>query len=303
MGDTTVYQPRRPARARGVDVRGLHYHVSEWGPPATPLLFLHGFLDTSATFQFLVDAFSGDHAIAAPDWRGFGRSARAPGGYWFPDYLADLDRLLDAYVPDQPAILVGHSMGGNIATLYAGIRPERVHAVVNIEGFGLARAASELAPARYRRWLDEDRDGTAYRSYPTAEAFVAQLNKRNPHLSPAQAAYLAQTGAMRAEAGGYTVNADPAHRRVNPVLYRREEAEACWRQCQAPVLVLLGGRSPIREALGPDATPDYFRGLFRQVEVAELPASGHMLHQDAAAGCARLIEMFLGRVGAATGPD
>ena len=59
--------------------------------------------------------------MLAPDWRGFGRSA-APGvdSYWFPDYVADLDALLDRISPDAPVDLVGHSMGGNVVMSYAG---------------------------------------------------------------------------------------------------------------------------------------------------------------------------------------
>lgn len=292
------YVPRRAARAQTLAVRGLRYHVQRWGRDSgTPLVLLHGFLDTADTYQFLVDAFAGDHPLLAPDWRGFGRTEWAAGGYWFPDYFADLDRLLDALVPGEAVTLIGHSMGGNIASLYAGIRPERVRAVVNLEGFGLARIGPEAAPGRYARWLDEDRDGAAYRTYADPVEFATHLRRRNPHLSAGQAAFLA-TAATRPTEGGVTVSADPAHRRVNPILYRREETEACWRACVAPVLFLLGGRSAIREAVGPDATAEYLRGLFPVVEVVELPESGHMLHQDAPDACARLIEDFLGRNGA-----
>ena len=114
----------RPARHETIRVRGLDIHLRRWGPaPAAgeaPVILLHGFQDTGDTFQFLVDAFERDWPLAALDWRGFGRSGWAQDGYWFPDYLADLDRLLDLLSPGGPARLVGHSMGGNVASLYAG---------------------------------------------------------------------------------------------------------------------------------------------------------------------------------------
>ena len=78
------------------------------------------------TFQFLVDCFSADRTCIAIDMRGFGRTQRPDDGYWFPDYLADVDALLDQLAPDAPVDLIGHSMGGNIAMLYAGARPNRV---------------------------------------------------------------------------------------------------------------------------------------------------------------------------------
>ena len=295
---TPVYEPRRAPRGETQLVRGVRTHVTRWGSAeAQPMIFLHGFLDTSDTFQFLVDAFATDLPIAAPDWRGFGRSAWTGPAYWFSDYVADLDRLLDLYSPDAPATIVGHSMGGNVATLYAGARPERVRALVSLEGFGLPRVPASKAPARLREWLDEERATQAYRSYPSREAFAAQLRRRNPHLTPAQAAYLSIAGTRAAPDGGVVFNADPAHRRVNPVLYRRDEAEACWQACRAPVLMVLGGRSGFRATLGPEATPEYFHRHYPDVEVAELDAAGHMLHQDEASACARLIEDFVRRRG------
>jgi pimeloyl-ACP methyl ester carboxylesterase len=109
------------------EIRGLRYHVRTWGDAHSPMLFLlHGWLDVSASFQFVVDALRHEWHVIAPDWRGFGLSAWAPGGYWFPDYYADLDALLDLYRPDTPVNLVGHSMGGNVALMYAGMRPQRV---------------------------------------------------------------------------------------------------------------------------------------------------------------------------------
>ena len=69
-------------------------------------------MDVSASFQFLVDCFARDWYVIAPDWRGFGLSAWAPGGYWFPDYYADLDALLEIYQPAAPVFLAGHTTPG-----------------------------------------------------------------------------------------------------------------------------------------------------------------------------------------------
>jgi len=80
---------------------------------------LHGWMDSSITFQFLVDAFRKEWHVIALDWRG-GDSSRAPDGYWYPD-LADLEAVLNHYSPDEPAYLLGHSLGGNVACHYAGV--------------------------------------------------------------------------------------------------------------------------------------------------------------------------------------
>jgi pimeloyl-ACP methyl ester carboxylesterase len=292
------YQPRRPARHATIRLRGLPHHVTRWGPDvAEPLVFLHGWLDTSDTFQFVVDAFAQDHPIVALDWRGFGRSAWQNGPYWFPDYLADLDALLEEVSPGGPATLVGHSMGGNIACLYAGVRPERVARIVNLEGFGLSRTRPEQAPERYRRWLDELRAPPTFSSYDSFERFVALLARKNPRLTPERAAFIAASWSKRLPDGTCTVNADPAHKLVNPVLYRREETEAVWRCAVAPTLLVLGGRSEFRAHLGADGTDEYFRSIFTKLSIATLPEAGHMMHHEEPEAVAALIESFLAGTG------
>ena len=157
-------------------LRGLRYHVRTWGNASAPKIFLlHGWMDVSASFQFLVDCFAQDFYVVAPDWRGFGLTAWAPGGYWFPDYYADLDALLELYQPDAPANLVAHSMGGNIATAYAGMRPERVAKLVSLEGFGASRTQPGDAPKRYKRWLAELRDPPLFTAYKSFDEVAARL--------------------------------------------------------------------------------------------------------------------------------
>src|SRR5450830_2042280 len=120
--------PHKAARSEFLPLRGLRAHVRHWGEPEAPLLFmLHGWMDVSASFQFVVDHLQREWHVIAPDWRGFGLSERSGrDGYWYPDYLADLDALLSFYSPQAPVRLLGHSMGANVAMMYSGIRPQRI---------------------------------------------------------------------------------------------------------------------------------------------------------------------------------
>jgi pimeloyl-ACP methyl ester carboxylesterase len=231
----------------------------------------------------------------APDLRGFGRSEWPADGYWFPDYCADLDALLDRLSPDAPVTLIGHSMGGNIATLFAGIRPARVRRVVCIEGFGLARTHPEQAPGRYREWLRQLREPAVFASFPSLEAFAHLLARRNPRLTPGRAAFIAQSWAIRADDGTVRVRSDPAHKRVNPVLYRREEAEACWREITAPVLYVIAQQSDLLTRMGEDATPENMARFIRRLEPCVIPDASHMLHHEQPGLLARAIESFLDR--------
>ena len=293
----TAYPVLRQPRHETLRVRGLDVHLTRWGPePSKTVLLvflLHGWLDSGETFQFMVDALQRDWSLVAPDWRGFGRSEWPQQGYWFPDYLGDLDALLDRLSPGASALLVGHSMGGNIACSYAGIRPDRVRCVVNLEGFGLARTSPAQAPARMRKWLDQLKSPSARKDYASFEELAGIIRFRYPRFSAAQAALVAEAWGKQDAGGRVRLAGDPRHHWVNPVLYKREDAEACWREMRAPLLMLVGEESDMLAKLGPDGTPEAFRAIFPQVEIARVAGAGHMLHIERPEVVAPLVETFL----------
>jgi pimeloyl-ACP methyl ester carboxylesterase len=277
-------------------IRGLRYHIRRWPASGAPKLFLlHGWMDVSASFQFMVDALPGEWDVYAPDWRGYGLTDWGKSdSYWFPDYLADLDRLLDELVGAEPVYLVGHSLGGNVACMYAGIRPQRVAKLVNLEGFGLAATRAEQAPRRYARWLDELRSPPQLRRYRDFAELAERLRKENPRLTAERAEFLAQHWGRDAGSEGVVLRGDPAHKIVNPVLYRYEEVRACWQQVVAPVLWMDAAESKTLARLGLDeAQHAERRSAFRDLRYLTVKEAGHMLHHDQPEDVAVLIEAFL----------
>jgi pimeloyl-ACP methyl ester carboxylesterase len=284
----------KPSTSHFLDIRGLRYHVRTWGDPAQPQLWLlHGWMDVSASFQFLVDALERDWHVVAPDWRGFGPSGWAPGGYWFADYLGDLDALLAALAGDAPVNLAGHSMGGNVAGLYAGVRPERIRRLALLEGFGLPRTAPGSAPTRYLKWLDELRDPPRFKPYDSFEQVEDRLMQNNPRLTREQARFLAPHWARRVESGEIVLAADPAHKMVNPVLYRYDEAIACWRRTTAPVLWVWGDGEWMRKwfKTGDEDLAER-RAAYVQLTEVKLVDCGHMMHHDQPQRLARVLQEF-----------
>ena len=286
----------RPSESAFLQIRGLRYHVRRWPAPGAPkMVLLHGWMDVSASFQFLVDAFQKEWDVYAPDWRGYGLTEWGRADcYWFPDYIADLDFLL-AEVDPRPVNLVGHSLGGNVGALYAGVRPQRIARFANLEGFGMVPTRPEQAPGRYARWLEELRDPPAFRSYRNFSELAQRLRDGNRRLSEEKAQFLARHWG-REEGGAVVLRSDPAHKIVNPVLYRYEEVRACWQQVAAPVLWVEGAESETikRVKLTPQDVAER-RAAFREVRYALVPEAGHMMHHDQPQAVAQLLEDFLAR--------
>ncbi|MDE2298117.1 MAG: alpha/beta hydrolase [Burkholderiales bacterium] len=305
------YTVRRPSRSRFVTLRGLRHHVLEWGdasmvtPERPPLLMQHGWMDVAASFQFVVDALPTDRHVLAFDWRGFGLTdTPATDSYWLPDYLGDLDAALDALcfdaAPERPIDLLGHSMGGNVVMLYAGIRPERVRRLVNLEGFGMPATKPTQAPRRYAQWLDELKQPVALRDYDSLGAVAERLRKTNPRLSAPRAAWLAQHWSRRVEKAGagarYEILGDPAHKRASPLLYQRDEVLECWKLITAPLLWVEGDETDTARWWGTRYSKAEFHerlNVVRNVERHQLSPAGHMLHHDQPEALARRLEAFL----------
>jgi pimeloyl-ACP methyl ester carboxylesterase len=285
----------KPSLSHYHDIRGLRYHVRTWGEMHHPRMFLlHGWMDVSASFQFLVDCLRQDWHIIAPDWRGFGLSAWAREGYWFPDYYADLEALLEIYQPDAPVSLVGHSMGGNVACTYAGMRPQRVARLVTLEGLGMARMNHEQSPGRHAQWLDQLREPPRFRPYKSFAEVAARLKRNNPRLDSVKSEYLARQWARELPSGEVMLASDPRHKIVNPYLFRIDEILACWRRITAPVLLVTGKDSHSSGWLRD--TPQQLaerKSAFHNLREVSMENCGHMIHHDQPQRLAEHIEEFL----------
>ncbi len=299
-----MYQVKRDSRSEFVPIRHLSYHLRLWGQPRpgqAPLVMVHGWMDVAASYQFVVDAFAQDRHVIAPDWRGYGLTqAPQTDNYWFPDYLADLDFLLDHYAPSQPVDLVGHSMGGNVAMLYAGARPERIRRLVNLEGFGLPATRPSQAPGRYAKWMDElkalHRGEMALKAYDGPEGVARRLMKTNPRLSQDKADWLAQHWAKPNAQGQWEILGDPAHKITNAQLYRADEVLELYQRISAPTLAVEASDNSLGQWWrGQYTLADYHERLkaVPHCRTALVSDAGHMLHHDQPQQLARLIEDFL----------
>jgi pimeloyl-ACP methyl ester carboxylesterase len=282
----------RPPALDVLRSRSLNFQCYRWhGSLDPPLVLLHGWGDSGATFQFLVEYLDEGRDVFAFDGRGFGKTEWPADGYWFPDYLADLDALLERLFPATAIDLLGHSLGGNVAMLYAAARPERVRRLISLEGFGLPPTDPAGAPHRYLQWLDEIRAGKRFATYSGFDEFVRTLAKRNPRTSAERLEFIARAWAREDVEGRIHLLADPRHKLTSPMLYQHENTVACWRKIVAPTLLVLGDRSEYAAYVAPELlgeTP-VVRGLQRAI----VSGAGHMLHHEMPELVAELLEAFL----------
>ena len=309
-----MYQVKRPSRSLFVPLRDQQYHVRCWGEPTpgqAPLILVHGWMDVAASFQFAVDALSDafmrDRFVIAPDWRGYGLTTGGPvDNFWFPDYIADLDFLADHFSPGKPFDLVGHSMGGNVVMLYAGIRPERVRRLVNLEGFGGPATTPDQAPGRYAKWLGQLKQYHAgellLRGYDSVDGVAQRLAKTNPRLARDQAGrdkahWLARHWASQNDQGQWQILGHAAHKIVNAQLLRVDELLEIYKCIRMPVLAVEASDDEMWQWWDGSFTRAQYHARLQLVadhRIAEVRDAGHMLHHDQPEQLAHLLEEFLG---------
>jgi pimeloyl-ACP methyl ester carboxylesterase len=192
-------------------------------------------------------------------------------------------------------------MGGNVAMLYAGSRPERVRRLINLEGFGMPATKPSMAPKRYAKWMDEvkalHRGEMALKSYDSADGVARRLMKTNRRLGQDKADWLARQWAKPDADGQWRILGDAAHKITNAQLFRVDEVLEIYKSISAPVLHV---------DASDDSLSQWWQGRFTLAEyherlksvpdhrTAEVRDAGHMLHHDQPEQVARLIEDFIG---------
>ncbi len=118
-------------RARRIAVDGGELHVGQWGPDDGPtLVAVHGITASHLAWAALAEAMP-DVRIVAPDLRGRGQSSALPGPWGMERHATDVAAVLGAV---GPAVLVGHSMGAFVVNATAHLFPEKVRAVLLVDG-------------------------------------------------------------------------------------------------------------------------------------------------------------------------
>jgi pimeloyl-ACP methyl ester carboxylesterase len=243
------------------------------------LILIHGGLDHARSWDWVARALRDDFHVYALDLRGHGNSAWAPGAlYSVAEHVLDLSVLADI-VAGSPIHLIGHSLGGIITLLYAGIYPDRVKKLVAIEGLGPPPNHKVHAPAseRLRAWVEKIR-GTESRSphsYASLEDAVARMKEANPFLSDEVARHLTLHGTNWNADGSMIWKFDNYARVFAPYGMNIDEAREVLSHITAPALLFWGMESPFT-----DPSVDGRAAVIRNHRLVRVPKSGHWVHHD-----------------------
>ena len=259
----------------------LRLHYIDWGNEAAPAMVLvHGIHDHCRTWDDMIAAFATDYHIVAPDLRGHGDSEWVRGSsYDYLDYVYDLHQLI-MQAQLAPVTLVGHSMGGAIASIFAGVFPEMVERLVIIEGIGLwqsMQAEQPSLPESVREWVSNTRALSARlpRRYASLEEAYHRMQQANPQLSAQQALHLTVHGSNQNEDGTYSWKYDNYTHNFNANGFSDSEMIELWGRIACPVLIVNADEG-LEHRIGQDGTLAHFRDARLEV----IAQAGHWTYHD-----------------------
>lgn len=217
---------------RGV-LAGLHWPL----PGGAPTLCLHGWLDNAASF-IPMSRYLPKLDLVAVDLPGHGRSDHRRGGarYYFPDYLWDVDAVLDA-LGWSSCHLLGHSLGAAIASLYAAAAPGRVRSLVMLDSLGPITGAVKDCTARLRKSLHSVRAGARQsKNYRSIEEMIS-ARQANSGLGEESARLICERS-VRQHGRYLQWSNDPRLYWTSPVLLTEEQVLEYLSHIEAPALSL-----------------------------------------------------------------
>ena len=270
----------------------LRLSYLERGNPLGPtMIFLHGLNDHCRTFDELIEPFIDEYRIVTPDLRGHGDSDWTKGmGYDLLDYLYDLHRLV-VDLDLAPVTLVGHSLGGAVVALYAGLYPSLVNNLVLMEAMGLwvPEGGEPAITERLKMRVDllGQQEGKTSKSLPSLEAAFERMQEANPSLRKDVVLHLTQHGVRENKDGSYSWKYDYLTRSPDFSL-RHEDTIEIWKRIICPVLVV-NADNGLPHRVGHNETLEYFQD--NRLEILE--KATHWIFHDQKLAMQDLINNFL----------
>ena len=259
----------------------LRLHYLDWGNPTKPkVLLIHGIQDHCHNWDWTSEILKQDYHVITPDLRGHGDSEWSRGSaYNHLDYVYDIAQLVDQRGL-SPCHIVGHSMGGTVASIFASLFPEKTLSLTSVEGVGIywqhSRQTGQLS-GMLKQWAENTRSlaGRIPKRYPDFSSALKRLMTSNPHLSEARAQHLTSHGTNQNEDGSFSWKFDNyTHSQPSTGLFSSDLIEL-WDGISCPAL-LLNAKQGFEHRIGQDGTSKHFNNLV----TLDIDQAGHWLHHD-----------------------
>jgi len=264
------------------------------------MLALHGWLDNAASFDRLAPLLCAHFHIVAIDLPGHGRSGWRPAGTWYHyvDYLGDALAAADALGWSRFGLL-GHSLGGAVASVLAAACPERVERLLLIEALGPITSLPERALTLLTQALHE-RAGVAEKSLRVfRDAQIAVQARRLANGLSEVAAQALVSRALKTVPGGFSWSSDPRLTLTSPQRYMEEQILAVIAGIEAPTFLVLAEPEP---PFLPRAMIERRIAQVRDIRVQRLPGTHHLHLEDPQAVAACVLDYVTARSGATAPP-
>jgi len=271
----------------------LQLRLLQWSEEGIPLLMLHGFGNEAHIWDAFAPHMAPHYHTLALDQRGHGHSDWDPQGRYETDAMReDLEAVSEALGLER-LVVVGHSMGGRVATLFAGRHPERMAGLVLVD---IGPELDPRGPLRMRDEVGAHRDPR----FDTVEAYARVVAHNHPVASPEAVMRMARDETRRCEDGRYALRMDPALRSRfettdDDAAARAEEERAIAAQWEAlariscPTLVVRGAAS---DFLSPEIADRMVEDVLEDGRLAVVPQAGHSVMSDNPAGFLEAVAAF-----------
>jgi pimeloyl-ACP methyl ester carboxylesterase len=266
-------------RELSLELPHLRLAAQAWGDPRLPrLLALHGWLDNAASFDRLAPLLCEHFHIVALDLPGHGRSGHRPPGTWYHyvDYLGDALAAADALGWTQFGLL-GHSLGGAVASMLAAACPQRIERLFLIEALGPLTAEVDQTLSLLQRAISQ-RHGLPAKALRVfaSEAEAAQTRAKAGDLSLEAAQIMVARGIKAVVGGGFTWSSDPRLTLTSPQRYIEAQVLAVLDELRVPAQLILAQPAP---SFLPEAMINARIARVRDIDVVRI-AGHHHLHLD-----------------------
>ena len=265
-----------------VMANGLRFHYLDWGNDGKPtMLLLHGRTQSAHSWDFAALAFRADYHVISLNQRGHGESEWAPDGdYTGHAQVQDVAEVVSA-LGLAPVVVIGHSMGGRNAMVYAGKHPDELRALVVVE-MAPARALSEAPRMGIWHLLPTEAD--------SLEEYVEAAQRVNPRRTKEQLRGSLRHQLRQFSSGKWSWKWDPVLRDTDVGGWSSDEMWQFTGSIQCPTLFVRGGESNLIS----DETAQRITMEMSDAKVLTVPNAGHLVPGDKPAAFQQVVQEFLG---------